>query len=96
MAETKLFKYFLGRHVNVIMKNIKGSQTMTDGSVVQGNVVIEGYLLDEDDIYLYLGRTLNEVDESLQKPDVIRIFTAEPQGNEFIEMHDEFDDGSRH
>lgn len=93
--DSKLFKYFAGKHVNIIMKNVKGSQAMSDGSVVRGNVVIDGYLLDEDAVYLYFGSTPEEANEALQKTDVIRIFTADPEGDEFIDLVED-DDGGRH
>lgn len=93
--DNKLFRLFGGKHVNIIMKNVKGSQAMSDGSVIRGNVVIEGYLLDEDNLYLYIGSTLEESNEALQKSDVIRIFTAEPEGATYIDMIDN-DSGSMH
>lgn len=88
-SNSKLFKYFAGKHVNIIMKNVKGSQSMSDGSVVRGNVIIDGYLLDEDNINLYFGSTPEEVTEALQKTDVIRIFATDPNAQEFIEFDSE-------
>jgi hypothetical protein len=94
MSDSKLFKYFAGQHVNIIMKNVKGSQSMSDGSVIRGNVVIEGYLLDEDGVYLYLGVTPEESTEALQKSDVIRIFTVDPEGSEYINIVEDSNNGS--
>ncbi len=91
--ENKLFKRFLGKNVNIIMSNIKGSQETSDGTIIQGNVIITGYLLDEDDEYYYLGKTDEEIDEALRKGDVIRIFLDNQPILEFDE--DDFG-GERH
>lgn len=86
MSESKLFKYLSGQHVNVLMKSLKGSQTMMDGTVNRGNIVIEGYLLDEDVNYLFLGETPEKVTEVLLRNEVSRVFTSEMLANEFVEL----------
>lgn len=81
----KLFKRFYNKYINIIMKNVKGAQVLNDGVVVEGNVIIEGYLLDEDEDFYYLGTNDTEIDEALRKIDVVRIFvpSSENELNSF-------------
>jgi hypothetical protein len=92
MGDSKLFQKFLGKNVNVIMKSVKGSQQLGDGSIVEGNVVMTGFLLDEDDDFFYLGTTDEQIDEALKKTDIVRIFLD----NENVLEFDETDTGDRH
>ena len=48
-SNSKVFKKFLGKQVNIIMKSVKGSQQLSSGDIVEGNVVMNGFLLDEDE-----------------------------------------------
>ena len=86
-------QYFGGKIVNVIMRGVKGSQTLPDGTIVEGNVILEGELLDEDDLHYFLGKD-GDVTESLDKVDVIRVFLPGEKYDEFIVDVD--DDGGRH
>lgn len=95
MADSKLFRYLGMKNVNVIMKSIKGSQSMSDGTIIRGNVVISGYLIDEDDTHYYLGPTIDEVTEAIVKDDHLRFFIENDGMIELIEI-DEDDNGGRH
>jgi hypothetical protein len=86
MSSSKLFSRFVGKSVNIIMKNVRGSQVLENGTVIEGNVVITGFLLDEDDEYFYIGREMDEIDEALLRDDMVRIFTGPTDGDEFIDM----------
>ena len=89
---SKIFKIFGGREINVIMKDIKGAQVINESTVIQGNVVIEGYLLDEDDIFYYLGTTNEDIDEALLKSNVMRIYLPTDERSEFeIEINNDGD-----
>lgn len=89
MKDTKQFKLFQGKSVNIIMKNIKGSQVLADGSVVNGSVVISGILFEEDDIYYYLGNDSGEINDSVLREDVLRMFVGPVDGEEFMDMETE-------
>lgn len=84
MAEDKRFKYFANKEVCVITKSIKGSQSVGNGQLIEGNLVIDGLLLDEDDIHYYLGKTSEEVTDSIQKDEVVRMFIMTPEDQRFI------------
>jgi len=89
---SKIFKICGGREINVIMKDIKGAQVINESTVIQGNVVIEGYLLDEDDIFYYLGTTNEDIDEALLKSNVMRIYLPTDERSEFeIEINNDGD-----
>lgn len=89
----KLFKAFAGQFVNIVMKSIKGTQTTDHGSI-QGNVVMSGFLLDEDETYFYLGKDQDKIDEALRKDDVVRIYQEEPEPS--FDIFDFDDTGDRH
>ena len=93
--ESKLFTYFAGRLVNVILKSIKGRQEYPNGQVSEGNVVLEGYLLSEDDKFYYFGKDQDIVDEALDKNDVVRIFETPLEDRYSVVFDDAEDDGSR-
>lgn len=79
---SKLFKHFAGTYKQFILKSIKGSQVMDDGTRLEGSVVLEGFLLDEDDDYYFIGDTQEAVSEAIRRDDVVRIF--EPDAMEGI------------
>jgi hypothetical protein len=91
MAESKVFKYFGLKKVNIIMRDLEGSQELRDGSTVTGSIVVSGYLLDEDDELLYFGSTMESIDDSLKRSDIIRIFSTPAEGDEFIEAPEDMD-----
>ncbi len=81
---TKLFKFFAAKYVSIIMKSVKGSQQLGDGQVIEGNVILEGYLLDGGLLKI----------RHREKEDVIRIFVGDDK-EVFVEF-DVDDDGGRH
>lgn len=92
---SKLFQHFAGQFVNVILKSIKGRQEYPNGQATEGNVVLEGYLLDEDEKFYYLGHEQDGIDEALDKDDVVRIYQT-PVEDRFSTILDEAeDDGTR-
>lgn len=84
MSDNKIFKYFSNKQVSVITKSIKGSQSIGNGQIVEGNLVIDGYLLDEDEQHYYLGKTDQEITDSLRKDEVVRVFIMTPEEEQFI------------
>lgn len=87
-SNSKVFKKFLGKQVNIIMKSVKGSQQLSSGDIVEGNVVMNGFLLDEDEEFFYLGTSDEEIDEALKKDDVVRIFLDNDNLFELQETYD--------
>ena len=75
----KIIQRFGGKFVSIIMKNVKGAQVLSDSLVAEGNVIIECYLLDEDEEFYYTGASDVEIDEALRKDDVVRIFTPKEE-----------------
>lgn len=72
------------KQVSVVLKSLKGTQQNPDGTVLRGSIVIDGFLLDEDDKFFFLGDTLEEVSDCLDKRDVVRIMYAEKTDDEFV------------
>lgn len=92
---SKLFNAFAGQWVNVIMKSLKGRQEYPNGQASEGNVVLEGHLLDEDEFFYYLGNDQDGIDEALAKSDVIRIFQPKADDKYSVVFDEAEDDGSR-
>lgn len=92
--KNKLFQYFGGKYVSVIMRSIKGRQQLDSGSTIEGNVILEGYFLDQDDEHYFLGKDPAEIDDALIKEDLVRMFIGE-EVVEFMEFDVE-DTGDRH
>jgi hypothetical protein len=66
---SKIFNLFVGEQVAFLIRGIKGQAA---GAIL--NVTLEGYLLDEDESYLYFGVTPNEVSGAVRKLDVAALF----------------------
>jgi len=66
---SKIFDLFIGERVAFLIRGIKGQAA---GAIL--NVTLEGYLLDEDDDYLYFGATPDEVSGAVRKLDVAALF----------------------
>lgn len=92
----KVMRYMAGKHINLIMKSIKGSQQLPDGSIVRGNVVVEGYLLDEDDKFFYLGTVPEEVNDCVAKSDTMRITLSDGTLDEQVMEFEDDEDTGRH
>lgn len=70
---TKLFKQFHNEYVHIITKSLKGSE-VRNGARYIGPVVIAGFLLDEDDTYLYLGAAQDEVSDAILRAEIVRMY----------------------
>lgn len=77
--EDRLFDYFSGKLVDIIMKSVKGEQKHSDGRISKGNIVMSGYLLDQDIKFYYIGSTNEDITEALDKNEVIRINIADDE-----------------
>lgn len=86
--KNKLFKVFHGRYVSVITKSIRGSQMIEEGVVAEGNVIIEGFLLDEDDEYYYFGKQEDKIDDSLLREDIVRMYESSSEIDNVFKMID--------
>lgn len=62
--------------MQIAAKSLKGKQTLSDGSTLVGNMLVEGYLLDEDEEYFFLGDTADFVTETIRKDEVVRMINA--------------------
>lgn len=73
MNSNKLFSIFVGSYIHVITKSLKGTQHFNGGKAV-GPIIIDGFLLDEDDMFYYLGETPEEVTDAILKEEVVRVY----------------------
>lgn len=87
MAKRKtsmLFDIFCGNYVNIFVKNIK-SHEGRPGKL--SNVMLAGYFLDEDDSYVFLGQSPDEVFCAVNKDEIASIIIAE-EGEELMDLID--------
>src|ERR1041384_1974834 len=79
------FETFIGEYVE-IMTNTKTTETVQheDGTVQSGEyaMIVNGYLLDEDENYYFLGRDSEEVTHCVKKDEVILVSISEPDMKE--------------
>lgn len=81
MAKKDLFyDLFAGEYVRVISKLSTQEQIQTEESVTQQEhpIVFEGYLLDVDDDYYYLGDTDQAIDRAIARRETVGIAISAP------------------
>jgi hypothetical protein len=66
---SKIFNLFKGEQLAFLVRGIKGQSS---GAIL--NLALEGYLIDEDENYLYFGATPREVIGAIRKSDVAALF----------------------
>lgn len=75
----RLFEIFAGEFVNIII-NQYVEQSVTDGETVQSMsspLTVQGYLTDEDEIYLYLGHSPELYHQAIKKDVIIHVELSE-------------------
>lgn len=65
-----LYEIFCGNYVQVFVKSLKASSEKK-GKV--NNVILVGYLLDEDKEYIFLGQTPDDVFAAVKKDEIAAI-----------------------
>ena len=70
---SKLFKQFKNKYVTFILKNVRNG---IGGSIL--NLSLEGYLLDEDEEYFYIGITSESITGAIRRLEVATILETEP------------------
>lgn len=85
MAKSKkadrLFEIFAGEYINIII-NVMMEQTVTDGEqlqTVKTPISVQGYLTEEDDVYLYLGHTPGLLNQSVAKNIIVHVEVAQEE-----------------
>ena len=66
---SKMFSMFAGDQLAFLIRGIKGQ---SNGAIL--NVTLEGYLLDEDQDYVYFGVTTEEISGVIRKTDIAAMF----------------------
>lgn len=77
-----LFEIFCGNYVNIFVKNIK-SVGGRQGKI--NNVMLAGFLLDEDDEFYFLGQTPDDVFCAVKKDEIAALMLGE-EGIELMEQ----------
>jgi hypothetical protein len=75
-----LFNYFAGDWVSILLlKDIKQSvQAPRNVNTIYTPLFAEGYLLDQDEHYYYLGQQIDNVDKAVNKKYIITVELADP------------------
>lgn len=68
---SKVFGKFSGSYVSVA---VKGMRANSKGKIA--NLLLMGYLLDEDEDYFYIGESQSEVSVAVLRSDVVAIMSA--------------------
>ena len=83
------FMTFVGEFVSILSTMDKTAMVQTEEGIVEESIplVFQGYMLDMDDEYYYLGETQREVNRAIKKTSVNAIEIAD-QHDEFSEILD--------
>lgn len=82
MTSTKIMESFQGSFVYVLTRTLRSSQERKSGPLI-----IEGFLLDSDEEYFFLGMTMDEVTEAVKRDEVVRIFLPIDELSSLLEQH---------
>lgn len=69
----KLMKNFKGEFVAIFLSSVSVSES-SGSKQIRSNIMVEGYLLDYDDNYLYLGNDKEVITDAVKITDVARLF----------------------
>lgn len=70
----KLLKNFEGKYVVILLSSVSMSESNPEtGMVTSGSVLIEGWVIDMDDTFLYLGDNEIEITDCVKLDGVARI-----------------------
>lgn len=93
---SKVLETFYGKYVNIIIKGFKSVHEVDKGVFVEGQVITEGFLIEEDDTYYYLSDKFL-ITDAVKKSSVLRITLSTFPSNDKVIPDDSFDeDGSLH
>ena len=83
-----LFKYFAGEFVSVLLnKDIKQSiQTTHTVKTIVNPCQLEGYLIDEDDIYFFIGSQPGTINTAINKKMIVTMELIDPNQDMAIEL----------
>lgn len=87
---------FIGEFINVITDIMIVEYVQNDAQTLEQNapMVAQGYLLDVDDMYLYLGENPLEVSQAIARSRITMVRTDRKK-SKFEEMLDEMGDPNR-
>ena len=68
---SKVFDVFKGSFLHIITRSIRGTSKQSKAT---GNVISEGFLLEEDAEYLFFGDTPDEVTSAINRQDIVKIY----------------------
>lgn len=70
----KLLDNFKGKFVVILLSSVSMAEHDPETGVVSsGSVLIEGWVIDKDDVFLYLGDNEKDISDAVQVKDIARI-----------------------
>ena len=69
----KLFNLFGGQYVHILTRSLRGTEVRGNQKFT-GPLAVTGFLVDEDDFYIYLGQDEKEVTDAVAKDDIVRLY----------------------
>jgi hypothetical protein len=55
MTDSKLINHFKGKYISIICRDITTSESDSEGRVITGNAVINGFIIEECGYFIYIG-----------------------------------------
>lgn len=74
----QLFKLFAGDFIQLVLDKDLETSVQNEESITRQKspIVMEGYLVDEDDVYLFLGQEPDQINQAVKKEYIIHIEIA--------------------
>lgn len=71
----RVFENFAGEHITILLNKDTKQTVEVDGrlQIIQSPALVEGYLIDEDDEYYYIGHTQKAFNQVVNKRYIVHI-----------------------
>lgn len=73
---TQLFLYFAGEYVQV-MTNLTSAVPISDGDFIEAPYIVEGFLVDMDDLFVYIGNKPDTIGQAIRLETVVSVLCTE-------------------
>lgn len=78
-----LFEYFAGEYLSILVnKDLRQSiQTPDNVRTIHSPVLVEGYLIDEDDLFYYMGEDPGTIYKAVAKRTIVMVEIIDPHAD---------------
>lgn len=94
--ESMILNNFAGEYISIHLNKDTKSMVQFGGDIrlAQESTQIEGWLVDEDDDYLYVGHTFDHISAAINKKHIVLMEIADPNADKADALNDAVDQSS--